>query len=159
MRGRTFRKRNNIRLETLRVIVAIGLAHPTMTSATSTTTEIPGCVLRFGVPFFLSLISIFLQPIKFSHDDDKYYQSPVGYGYNNERNRGYYGDDDPSRGINPLNDGFHEQFRVENENLQKYLNEVDQKSSLECSLNVGAQWLFENNVNEATQLEAVSLRA
>lgn len=95
-----------------------------------------------------------MQPIKFSNDDDKYYQSPRGYGYNDPHQRGY--DDDPRNSLNPYNDGFHEQFRIENENLQKYLNEVDQKSSLECSLNVAAQWLFENNVNEATQLEAVS---
>lgn len=92
-----------------------------------------------------------VQPIKFSNDDDKYYQSPIG-GYGN--NNGY--NDDPRNNLNPYNDGFHEQFRVENENLQKYLNEVDQKSSLECQLNVAAQWLFENNVNEATQLDAVS---
>lgn len=93
------------------------------------------------------------QPIKYANDDDKYYQTPRGYGYNSgHSSRGY---EDPQN-LNPYNDGFHEQFRVENENLQKYLNEVDQKSSHECSLNVAAQWFFENNVNEATQLDAVS---
>lgn len=104
----------------------------------------------------ISLKFQILQPIKYSNDDDKYYQTPRGYGYNGHNN-GH--PDDPRNNLNPYNDGFHEQFRVENENLQKYLNEVDQKSSHECSLNVAAQWIFENNVNEVTQLEAVSKRA
>lgn len=34
--------------------------------------------------------------------------------------------------------------------------EIDQKNSAECTLNVAAQWNFETNVNEVTQLEAVS---
>lgn len=47
-------------------------------------------------------------------------------------------------------------FRAETEKLRSFLTEIDRKSSLECSLNVGAQWNFETNVNEATQVEAVS---
>lgn len=34
--------------------------------------------------------------------------------------------------------------------------EIDQKNSAECTLNVAAQWNFETNVNEVTQLDAVS---
>ena len=49
-------------------------------------------------------------------------------------------------------------YRAELENLRRILAEVDQKSSAECFLNVNAQWNFETNVNEATQLEAVSLK-
>ncbi len=48
------------------------------------------------------------------------------------------------------------QFRIEDERLRSILAEIDQKSSLECSLNVAAQWNFETNVNEITQVEAVS---
>ncbi|KXJ82378.1 hypothetical protein RP20_CCG014031 [Aedes albopictus] len=47
-------------------------------------------------------------------------------------------------------------FRAETEKLRSFLTEIDRKSSLECSLNVGAQWNFETNVNEATQVEAIA---
>lgn len=49
------------------------------------------------------------------------------------------------------------QLRIENANLQRFLSDIDQRSSLECSLNVAAQWNFETNVNEVTQVEAVSI--
>lgn len=84
------------------------------------------------------------RPIKYSNDDDKYYSYPHQNPYEH------------SERLHPYDDGFVERFRVENENLQKFLNEVDQKSSHECQINVAAQWHFENNVNEATQLDAVS---
>lgn len=48
------------------------------------------------------------------------------------------------------------QFRIEDERLRRILAEIDEKSSFECSLNVAAQWNFETNVNEITQVEAVS---
>lgn len=48
--------------------------------------------------------------------------------------------------------------RIEEANLKRLLAEVDGRSSSECSLNVGAQWHFETNVNEATQQEAVKPR-
>ncbi|XP_065079551.1 angiotensin-converting enzyme [Ochlerotatus camptorhynchus] len=47
-------------------------------------------------------------------------------------------------------------FRAETEKLRSFLADIDRKSSLECSLNVGAQWNFETNVNEATQVEAIA---
>ena len=49
-------------------------------------------------------------------------------------------------------------FRAETEKLRAFLTEIDRKSSLECSLNVAAQWNFETNINDATQVEAVSHR-
>lgn len=49
------------------------------------------------------------------------------------------------------------QFRIEDDRLRRTLAEIDQKSSFECSLNVAAQWNFETNVNEITQVEAVSI--
>lgn len=48
------------------------------------------------------------------------------------------------------------QIQIEDERLRRILAEIDQKSSFECSLNVAAQWNFETNVNEITQVEAVS---
>lgn len=47
-------------------------------------------------------------------------------------------------------------YRIEEANLQRILNDVDERSSVECSLNVGAQWNFETNANDVTQQEAVS---
>lgn len=48
--------------------------------------------------------------------------------------------------------------RLEEANLKRLLAEVDSRSANECSLNVGAQWHFETDVNEATQQEAVKTR-
>lgn len=48
------------------------------------------------------------------------------------------------------------QSRFETERIKRVLADIDQQSSLECSLNVAAQWNFETNVNEVTQVEAVS---
>ncbi|XP_058056752.1 angiotensin-converting enzyme [Anopheles bellator] len=47
-------------------------------------------------------------------------------------------------------------FRAEMEKLRSFLADIDRKSSLECSLNVAAQWNFETNINDATQVEALS---
>uniref|UniRef100_A0A1Y9G9G1 Angiotensin-converting enzyme n=1 Tax=Anopheles albimanus TaxID=7167 RepID=A0A1Y9G9G1_ANOAL len=47
-------------------------------------------------------------------------------------------------------------FRAETEKLRSFLAEIDRKSSLECSLNVAAQWNFETNINDATQVEALA---
>lgn len=47
-------------------------------------------------------------------------------------------------------------MRVETEKLRQLLIEIDKKHSEECTLNVAAQWNFETNVNEGTQLDAVS---
>lgn len=48
------------------------------------------------------------------------------------------------------------QYRLEEANLRRILADVDERSAIECSLNVGAQWNFETNANEVTQQEAVS---
>lgn len=45
--------------------------------------------------------------------------------------------------------------RLEDANLRRILDDVDKLASSECSINVGAQWNFETNVNEATQQESV----
>jgi hypothetical protein len=51
---------------------------------------------------------------------------------------------------------YERQLRIETEKLRQLLIEIDKKSSDECTANVAAQWSFETNVNEVTQLEAVS---
>lgn len=45
--------------------------------------------------------------------------------------------------------------RIKDANLRRILGDVDKLASSECSLNVGAQWNFETNVNEVTQQESV----
>lgn len=42
--------------------------------------------------------------------------------------------------------------------IRALLQALDLQASQQCTNNVAAQWNFETNVNEATQLEAVSLR-
>lgn len=57
---------------------------------------------------------------------------------------------------NPYDIEYERKLRVETEKLRQLLIEVDKKNSAECTLNVAAQWNFETNVNEVSQLEAVS---
>jgi hypothetical protein len=40
--------------------------------------------------------------------------------------------------------------------LKRLLADIDHTLSIECFNNVAAQWNFETNVNEVTQVEAVS---
>lgn len=40
--------------------------------------------------------------------------------------------------------------------LRQLLQDLDVQASQQCTNNVGAQWNFETNVNQETQLEAVS---
>lgn len=47
-------------------------------------------------------------------------------------------------------------YQVEMEKLRNFLLDIDQKSSLECTANVAAQWNFETNVNGFSEAEAVS---
>ena len=67
-----------------------------------------------------------------------------GFDYNNNNN-------------NQFDAEYQRRIRIETEKLKQLLNEIDKKSSEECTLNVAAQWNFETNVNEATQAEAVSI--
>lgn len=48
--------------------------------------------------------------------------------------------------------------RLETIKVRHILEHIDAQSSQECSLNVQAQWDFETNVNEVTQVHAVSLK-
>lgn len=50
------------------------------------------------------------------------------------------------------------QNRLEDANLRRVLDDVDKLASSECSINVGAQWNFETNVNEITQQESVCIK-
>lgn len=42
-------------------------------------------------------------------------------------------------------------------NIEQLLQNLDVQSSQQCTNNVGAQWNFETNVNQVTQLDAVSI--
>lgn len=48
------------------------------------------------------------------------------------------------------------QNRIEDANLARLLDDVDELAARECNINVGSQWNFETNVNEQTQQESVS---
>lgn len=45
---------------------------------------------------------------------------------------------------------------IPQQQLEAFLKQVDTLASQQCTLNVAAQWEYETNVNEATQLQAVS---
>lgn len=45
-----------------------------------------------------------------------------------------------------------------NGDIKRLLQALDVQASQQCTNNVAAQWNFESNVNEHTQLEAVSLK-
>lgn len=47
---------------------------------------------------------------------------------------------------------------LSNNNVRQLLQQLDVAGSQQCNLNVQAQWDFETNVNEATQIRAVSRR-
>uniref|UniRef100_A0A1B0GNY6 Angiotensin-converting enzyme n=1 Tax=Phlebotomus papatasi TaxID=29031 RepID=A0A1B0GNY6_PHLPP len=99
----------------------------------------------------------------YSNDDDRYYKSNP---YNDDRYRDDRYRDDRYRDDRYRDDRYRDdryryddqdrRYQQRSEELARYLAEVDQKSSEECFLNVAAQWNFETNVNEATQLEALT---
>jgi hypothetical protein len=79
-------------------------------------------------------------------------------GINNNNGFGVNGFNNNGNGYqNPYDIEYERKLRVETEKLRQLLIEIDKKNSAECTLNVAAQWNFETNVNEVTQLEAVSI--
>lgn len=87
-------------------------------------------------------------------NDNNFDRAPPGGRYPNPD--GYlYGRDEQAR-FEQERIEQERRYRIEEANLRRILGDVDQQSSIECSLNVGAQWNFETNVNEATQQVAVS---
>jgi len=48
---------------------------------------------------------------------------------------------------------------LSNSNIRQLLQQLDVAGSQQCNLNVQAQWDFETNVNEGTQIRAVSVVA
>lgn len=54
---------------------------------------------------------------------------------------------------------YEHRIRAETEKLRELLTDIDRRFSKECTLNVAAQWSFETNVNEVSQLEAVSMNS
>lgn len=91
-----------------------------------------------------------------NQDNDRSRDADRNRDFNDFRN-GYDGNRSP-----PLYDDSvyrieeeERQNRAETERVRKFLAEIDAQNSVECSLNVQAQWNFETNVNEITQLHAV----
>jgi hypothetical protein len=72
-------------------------------------------------------------------------------GDRDDYNRNPEGFRDPHRGNQ---DGSY--YAADTVAVRRFLQQIDAQSSEECSANVGAQWNFETDVNEATQLAAVS---
>lgn len=121
---------------------------------------------------------------RYNNDDDRYRERTPYFVSEKERernnnpyNRPYNNNDDnnnrdhnnPRYGPYPFNerDRYNDQnfyYNIENDpkyqeemrRLKDLLDNIDRKSSLECSQNVAAQWNFETNVNEETHLAAVS---
>lgn len=97
------------------------------------------------------------------NDDRNVYNDDRRYPINNNNPR--YNNDYDYSDRNRYSNRDYEQYRldlerknrIEDANLKRILADVDKLSSSECSLNVGAQWNFETNVNEVTQQESVSV--
>ena len=107
-----------------------------------------------------------MQPYK-ANDPDRYYNNN-NYNNNNYNNNNYNNNNYNNNNNYYNNDARfisqeEERYRIEeekriiyeSEKLRLLLNDIDQKSSAECTLNVAAQWSFETNVNEITQIDAV----
>jgi len=58
-------------------------------------------------------------------------------------------------GING-NDPYNPGGYIPQQQIEAFLNQVDNLANKQCTANVQAQWEYETNVNEATQLQAVS---
>jgi hypothetical protein len=58
--------------------------------------------------------------------------------------------------INRTNNYYEQRNAVNIPKLKRLLADIDHTLSIECFNNVAAQWNFETNVNEVTQVEAVS---
>lgn len=126
----------------------------------------------------------YYRPQQWGGGNNGYGGSSGGYGggqrnYGNDDNRnGFYagrdygqGDHNGNRQPRPYDERTyndrpaynddryrHEQDRqnqFETAKLKQLLEKVDRQSSAECALNVRAQWDFETNVNEVTQINAV----
>lgn len=65
---------------------------------------------------------------------------------------------DSRQNFNPNVNDQGEIDRFYNGDIRQLLQALDLQASQQCTNNVAAQWNFETNVNQATQLEAVSLK-
>ncbi|CRK96558.1 CLUMA_CG009925, isoform A [Clunio marinus] len=100
--------------------------------------------------------------VKVTPNNDDYdirNQQFPNHNYQNNFNNPYGGDAfNNGNGFqqNPYDAEYERKIRIETENLRKFLIEIDKKNSAECTLNVAAQWAFETNVNEVTQIDALA---
>lgn len=74
---------------------------------------------------------------------------PVYDDYGDDRRRVVQPEEQEQQRKNSVNT----QFEAD---IKRLLQALDVQASQQCTNNVAAQWNFENNVNEHTQLEAVS---
>ncbi|KAG5672288.1 hypothetical protein PVAND_002425 [Polypedilum vanderplanki] len=87
--------------------------------------------------------------------DDRYGNNfNSNYGFVNNQNYNYNNNYNDYQNLYDIEN--EKRIRLETEKLRQLLIEIDKKHSSECTLNVAAQWNFETNVNEATQLEALT---
>lgn len=63
---------------------------------------------------------------------------------------------DPQPSSLPPSSLQHGPLTLSNSNIRQLLQQLDVAGSQQCNLNVQAQWDFETNVNEGTQIRAVS---
>lgn len=88
----------------------------------------------------------------------RYRNQNYGSGYAADRNRNRY-DVYPDGGrADPPRQYFENdpQYALREDEILKILSQVDVSASQQCNINVRAQWDFETNVNDVSQIRAVS---
>lgn len=86
----------------------------------------------------------------------EFFQFPQQFPQNNFNRDQNYPPDYNNNNYLQYDVDYERRIRIETEKLRQLLIDIDKKSSEECTANVAAQWNFETNVNEVSQLEAVS---
>lgn len=77
-------------------------------------------------------------------------RTPQDFGYDVNRNDGRI----PGNPEDPRYEDVDRNYRGD---IRQLLQDLDLQASQQCTNNVAAQWNFETNVNQGTQLEAVSV--
>ncbi|CAH1991062.1 unnamed protein product [Acanthoscelides obtectus] len=123
---------------------------------------------RNNVPFDRNNVPVDRNNVPYDRNNVPYDRNNVPY---DRTNTPYYNVDQPQRpydgGRRFQDDGrgfqgrpeddFNRRNRV-NSDIRGLLQALDLQASQQCTSNVAAQWNFETNVNQGSQLEAVSLR-
>lgn len=99
-----------------------------------------------------------------NYDDRSPNNNQYGNNYDDRNREQYYTNRNPYDDRNQYSNEDYDrsrlelerQNRLEDANLARLLDDVDELAAQECNINVGSQWNFETNVNEQTQQESVS---